>query len=166
MNLAKAINYYDPKYNRKSEDKPIKDKKSRASNDSLMRAIERAKSRGSDEVSNVKIDDGDIAINSKEMWDSEKGSWVPFDLWGAHFIVNERREYLAVRIYRPSDIQPENGPIVKGWHSMDTSYMNEQLKEDRSCLEKYTEHLHKSFVGYKEFREMVRQDRIEEKNPF
>jgi hypothetical protein len=109
-------------------------------------------------------DKKEVPLYSKQMWDSEEGSWVPFDLWGANYIVNHRKEYLALRIYRPAIIQPEVGPIIKGWQSLDSSYLNDQLKEDRDdqlYLQKY-----KSFAGYQNFIEMIRQDREELNNPF
>lgn len=102
----------------------------------------------------------DVPLYSKQMWDSDKGSWVPFDLWGAHYIVNHRKEYLALRIYRPLSIQPEFDPTVKGWQSLDSSYLNERLKEDKCDQENY-----KSFAGYQNFIEMIRQDREELNNP-
>ena len=98
-------------------------------------------------------------IYSKQMWDSEKGTWVPFDLWGAHFIVNNRNEQVQLRIYRPLDIQPEYGPILKGWQSIDSSYLNEQLREKTNPYQSYNQI--KSFSGRQAFYEMIKQDQQE-----
>jgi hypothetical protein len=109
----------------------------------------------------VQEEEGDI-LYAKQMWDSELGKWVPFDLWGAHFIVNERKENVQLRIYRPVDIQPEYGPVLKGWQSIDSSYLNEQLREKESDYEKFNQF--NSFSGRQAFYEMMRQDRQEYKN--
>lgn len=89
--------------------------------------------------------------DSKQMWDSEKRTWIPFDLWGAHFIVNERKEHLVLRIYRVE-------PGIEGWNSIDSSYLNNHLKEDKSDTP------FNSFAGFKAFYEMIRQDRQEYQN--
>lgn len=100
-------------------------------------------------------------IYQKQMWDSGKNEWVPFDLWGAHFIVNHRKEYVVLRIYRPCNIQPEFGPTIKGWHSLDSSYLNEQLREDKDPSIGTLSENFKSFLGYKGFNAMIKQDRQE-----
>lgn len=88
----------------------------------------------------------------KRMWDTEKGEWVPFSLWGAHFIVNERKEHLVLQIWRPTDIQPKYGPTLKGWHSLDSSYLTEALKEKE---------IPSKYIGSQAFREMIKQDHDE-----
>lgn len=92
--------------------------------------------------------------HKKEMWDSEKGAWVPFDLWGANFIINQRKEYLALRIHR---IDYEND--LSGWQSVDSSYLYDKLKEDKTDAEKHSQFI--SFAGYQDFKEMIAQDRYE-----
>jgi hypothetical protein len=92
----------------------------------------------------------------KQMWDSKKGEWVPFDIWGAHFIVNDRNEYLCLRVFKEYNADPKLGPTTKGWQSIDSSYLTEQLKENRTDEEKNTPF--KSFAGYQAFYEIVKQD--------
>lgn len=89
-------------------------------------------------------------IGSKQMWDSEKGEWVPFDLRGAHFIINARKEYLGLRIYRQFDHSS------KGWHSVDSSFMMDKLKENKTDEEKNSPFI--SFAGSQNFYEMIKQD--------
>lgn len=101
-------------------------------------------------------------LYAKQMWDSELGEWVPFDLWGAHFIVNERKEDVQLRIYRPLTIQPEYGPVLKGWQSIDSNYLNEQLKEKKSDYEKFNQF--NSFSGRQAFYEIIKQDHQEYKD--
>lgn len=98
-------------------------------------------------------------LYSKQMWDSKKGSWVPFSLWGAHFIVNERKEYLQLRIYRPCKFQSEFGPTIIGFQTLDSSYLNEKLKEHDIPDDKYK--CFQSFAGYQAFYEIVKQDKRE-----
>lgn len=129
-------------------------------NRSLMKAIDENEKQ---KVESLKIGDDHIPLHSKEMWDSEKGSWVPFDLWGASFIVNHRKEYLCARIYLPCVIQPEYGRKLMGWYSLNTSYLNERLKEFHLSEEKRKNDLNKSFSGYQDFYEIFRQDRQEYK---
>jgi hypothetical protein len=130
-------------------------------NHGLMKAIAK-----NEEVTHARIGEEEDPLYTKRMWDSEKdrgkgqakGGWVPFCIWGAHFIVNERKETVIVQIWRPCDIQPEYGPILKAWHSLDSSYLNEQLKEKgREANEKFE----KMYTGIQAFREMVRQDQQE-----
>jgi hypothetical protein len=100
--------------------------------------------------------DTENMIGQKQMWDSEKGSWVPFNLWGAHFIVNYRKEHLVLRAYRPLDAQTEFGPVIYGWQSINSSFLNDKLKEDKNDSD--YENPFKSFAGYQEFREIVKLD--------
>jgi len=90
--------------------------------------------------------------DKSKMWDSEKGEWVPFDLWGAHFIVNYRKDHLVLRAYRPLGVQTQFGHLIYGWQSIDSSFLNDQLKEGS------IDTAFKSFAGYQEFREIVKQD--------
>jgi len=158
MDHSLALNSFEPIYDSSSEKELIKmwsditGKNIESLNKNLMKAMV----ENEEQIKDVK----DV-MYLKQMWDSEKASWVPFDLWGAHFIVNQRKESLALRIYRPCDIQPEFGPAIKGWHSLDSSYLNEKLKEDKDSFEKYKSDLFKSFSGYQAFYVMVRQDREE-----
>lgn len=123
-------------------------------NRGLIKAIDKAEN---EEIQfTAKIQEEEITY-ANQMWDSENACWVPFDLWGAHFIINQRKEYLALRIYRPCAVQPEYGPTIKGWHSLDSSYLNEQLKDVKTPKENGFE----SFAGYQAFYEMIRQDRKE-----
>lgn len=96
----------------------------------------------------------EIELFSKQMWDSEKCSWVPYSLWGANFIINERKEYVCLRIYMPINVQPSYGPTIKGWQSLDSSFLNDYLKKDKNDYEKCTPF--KSFAGYQCFHEMIR----------
>jgi len=96
----------------------------------------------------------EIELFSKQMWDSEKCDWVPYSLWGANFIINERKEHLCLRIYMPINIQPSYGPTIKGWHTLDSSFLNDYLKKDKDYCEKGTPF--KSFAGYQGFHEMMR----------
>jgi len=172
MTSCVARKFYDEK---ESEEiwKNIVNKKIKSLNKSLMKVIAHRhpvadKHREeSERVKNLKIGDDSIPLYSKQMWDSQTASWVPFSFWGAHFIVNDRKEHVAVRIYAPCDFQPEFGPTVKGWRSLDTSYLNERLKEntcsDEDCPPPSP---FNSFAGYKDFKEIIRQDRNEYSNPF
>ncbi len=90
------------------------------------------------------LEDIKYIMYSKQMWDSEKSEWVPFNLWGAYLIFNKRKEYVVLRIYAPCDIQPEFGPTIKGWRFLDSSYLNEILEK-----------------GYKDFYVIIKQDREE-----
>jgi hypothetical protein len=94
----------------------------------------------------------------KQMWDSETRSWVPFDIRGAHFIVNIRKEYLALRVFHPP-VLTEYGHSLEGWQTIDSSYMQDQLKEDKNDCEKDTPY--QSYSGYQAWREMIQQDRQE-----
>lgn len=132
----------------------IKGNNTKSLNCSLMKKI------ADNEQETIQEAEGEI-LYAKQMWDSELGQWVPFDLWGAHFIVNERKEHVQLRIYRPVDIQPEDGPVLKGWQSIDSSYLNEQLKEKKSDYEKFNQS--NLFSGRQAFYEMVKQDRQEYK---
>lgn len=133
----------------------IKGNNTEAMSRSLLKSIAK-----NDEDKNEKPEK-DI-LYAKQMWDSEKGEWIPFDLWGAHFFVNHRKEYVAIRIYRPLAIQPECGPILRGWQSLDSSYLNEKLKETTDPYEQYNQF--KSFSGQQVFYEMIKQDQQEYKN--
>ena len=123
-------------------------------NRSLMKTIAQA-----EEVETVDV----TPLYSKQMWDSEVCDWVPFDLWGAHFMVNSRKEYVQLRMYRPLSIQPEFGPPLYGWHTMDSSYLNEQLKEKENPYDNYEQNC-KSFAGRQAFKELMAQDRQEYRN--
>ena len=105
------------------------------------------------------VDEENDILYAKQMWDSEIGEWVPFDLWGAHFIVNDRKEDVVLRIYRPVAIQPEYGPALRGWQSIDSSYINEQLREKKSPYEQFNQF--NSISGFQAFSEMVKQDNQE-----
>jgi hypothetical protein len=133
----------------------IKGNNTKSLNRSLMKKI------ANNEQGPLQEEEREI-LYAKQMWDSELGEWVPFDLWGAHFIVNERKEYVQLRIYRPVDIQPEYGPTLKGWQSIDSSYLNEQLKEKKVGYEKFNQF--NLFSGRQAFYEMVKQDRQEYKD--
>ena len=103
-------------------------------NRSLMKTIAQA-----EEVETVDV----TPLYSKQMWDSEVCDWVPFDLWGAHFMVNSRKEYV--------------------WHTMDSYYLNEQLKEKENPYDNYEQNC-KSFAGRQAFKELMAQDRQEYRN--
>ncbi len=70
-----------------------------------------------------------ISLHSKQMYDSKKGEWVPFDLWGAKDIINRDNETLRMRIYMPLLNQNEYGKTLMGWQSYNCSYLQESLKE-------------------------------------
>lgn len=112
-------------------------------NRSLMKAI------GKNEQEEAAKVGQEEPLYRKRMWDTEKGEWVPFSLWGAHFIVNERKEPLVLQIWRPVDIQPEYGPTLKGWCSIDSSYLTEALKEKE---------IPSKYIGNQSFREIIKQD--------
>lgn len=109
-------------------------------NSNLNRRLMKAISEKEDQF---KIGESDVVMYSKQMWDSEKSVWVPFDIWGANFIVNHRKEYLVLRIFRPCNIQPEYGNSINGWFSLDSSYLNKTLEE------------------YPDWNEIIRHDRQE-----
>jgi hypothetical protein len=111
-----------------------------------------------DKNTEFKIGEDKIPLYTREMWDSEEGKWVPFDLRGAHYIVNTRKEYVVLRMFRPVNIQPQYGDVLSGFQSLDSSYLNEQLKEKNMPAEDNSPF--KSFSGMQNFYEMVRQDRI------
>lgn len=121
-------------------------------NRNLMKAI----AKNEEEATCVVIG-GEDPIYTKRMWDSELGGWVPFSLWGAYFIVNERKETVIVQVWRPLDIQPEYGPTLRGWQSIDTSYLNEKLKEKEDSHDKFE----KMKSGIQAFKEIVKQDQQE-----
>lgn len=123
-------------------------------NRNLMKAI--AKNEEETECQVISEED---PLYTKRMWDSERGGWVPFSLWGAYSIVNDRKEIVVVQMWRPADIQPEYGPTLKGWHSLDSSYLNEKLKETADSNDKFDKI--KSFSGVQSFKEIVRQDQQE-----
>jgi hypothetical protein len=102
-----------------------------------------------------------IPLYSKQMWDSEVGRWVEFSLWGAHYIVNSRKEHVVLRIYRPLAIQPEFGPTLKAWQSLDSTYLNEQLKEKENPYESYEKNC-RELEGNQAWKEIIRQDRLRE----
>lgn len=123
-------------------------------NRNLMKAI--AKNEEETECQVISEED---PLYTKRMWDSERGGWVPFSLWGAYSIVNDRKETVVVQMWRPADIQPEYGHTLKGWHSLDSSYLNEKLKETADSNDKFDKI--KSFSGVQSFKEIVRQDQQE-----
>lgn len=123
--------------------------------DSLSRNLMKAIATNEEGKESVNED----VLYTRQMWDSDTRAWVPFDLWGAHYIVNERKEDVQLRIYRPVSIQPEFGPTLRGWQSLDSSYLNEQLKENKNPQEKFNQH--QSFSGRQAFCEIVRQDQDE-----
>lgn len=99
----------------------------------------------------------DPALDEEDILDEKQmrgviGKWEPFSLWGAHFIVNVKKEYVQVRIKRPLAIQPEYGPVLTGWQSIDSSSLNEQLNQ------------FKSFSDFQAFAEMIKQDHQEYKD--
>ncbi|MEK6884599.1 MAG: hypothetical protein AABY22_33510, partial [Nanoarchaeota archaeon] len=67
-----------------------------------------------------------------------------------------------LRIKMPLAIQPEYGPVLVGWQSIDSSYLNDHLKEEKNPFENNEQF--KSFSGMQAFYEMVRQDRQEYKD--
>jgi len=123
-------------------------------NRNLMKAIAK-----NEEETELQVISGEEPLYKKRMWDSEIGGWVPFSLWGAYSIVNDRKETVVVQMWRPLDIQPEYGPTLKGWHSIDSSYLNEKLKEKEDSNDKFEKM--KSFSGVQAFQEIVRQDQQE-----
>lgn len=158
MELPAELNVMEPMYYSYSEKELVKmwddinGKNFESLNKNLMKAIEKEENKSH-------IEELKEIMYSKQMWDSEKGAWIPFDLWGAHFIINQRKEYVLLRIYRPCDVQPEFGPTIKGWHTLDSSYLNDQLKEGKTPEEKYSPY--KSFSGRQSFYEMIKQDKQE-----
>lgn len=74
----------------------------------------------------------EVPLYSKQMFDSEKSKWVPLDLWGAHHIINHRKENLRVRMYMalPGQVhQDEEKNLLKGWVTYDSSYLQASLKD-------------------------------------
>lgn len=116
-------------------------------NCSLMKAI----------AENVVVGEpvNEILAYSMRIWDSERGDWVPFDLWTAHYIINELKEYLALQIFCPASVQPQLDPTLWGWHSLDSSYLNEKLKEKENPLKKFNQL--KSLSERKTFCKLIKQ---------
>jgi hypothetical protein len=123
-------------------DRQLKDKKN--SNRSLLKAI-------SNLEYNEKINE--IPLYSKQMYDSAKSKWVPFDIRGAHYIINNRDENLNMRISLP--VPNEYGEIIMGWKSLDSSYLQESLKEKNTT----------SVANeWRDWIKMVEQDKQEYRN--
>ncbi len=127
-------------------------------NRSLMKAI------GKNEEEARKVGQDDIPLYSKRIWNTEmivngvRGGWDNFSLRLAHLVVNERKEPLVMQIFRPTDIQPEYGPIIKGWLSFNSSFVDdltEMLKNKKFVEENF---------GDKTYYEMVKQDHQELRN--
>jgi hypothetical protein len=132
----------------------VKGCQSQSANRMLMKAIA---------DNEEKSDDGNsIPLHSKRMWDSETSAWVPFEIWGAHHIVNDRKEYVQLQHWSPVDIQPEFGETLKGWKSLDSSYLNEMLKEKPSWIDQFNQN--SSFSCLKGFYEVIKQDQQEKRN--
>lgn len=121
-------------------------------NRNLMKAIAK-----NEEETECQVICGEDPLYTKRMWDSERGGWVPFSLWGAYSIVNDRKETVIVQIWRPTSIQPKYGPILKGWQSIDTSYLNEKLKKKEDSNDKFST----MASGIQAFKEVVKQDQQE-----
>lgn len=114
---------------------------------SISRSLMRDIAKNTQGVSQETEED---VLYAKQMWDSEKEEWVAFDLWGAHYIVNYKKEDIRLRIFTPAPFQPEFEPVIWGWKTIDSSSLNEQLKENL-------------ISEYDDFYEMARQDRQEYK---
>ena len=121
-------------------------------NRNLMKSIAK-----NEEETECLVISGEDPLYTKRMWDSEIGGWVPFSLWGAYSIVNDRKETVVVQMWRPTNIQPEYGPTLKGWHSIDSSYLNEKLKETADSNNKFE----KMMSGIQAFKAIVKQDQQE-----
>lgn len=108
----------------------------------------------------VKLDKLDEAeIHTKEMYDTEKMEWIPFDLWGASLFINMRKEEVLLRIREPLPYQSEFGDILYGWKTIDGSYLTPMLKEQESSIDKFNKLTLVS--SRKEFCEIIKQDREE-----
>ncbi len=122
-------------------------------NRSLMKVI--AKNEENEEEQKIVVGE-ENELFAIQMWDSEMGEWVPFSMWGANYIVNVRKEYVAIRMFQNAPVQPEYGKVLKGWLSVDSSFLNEQLREKESAeAENPFNMAHKS---KRSFYEMVAQD--------
>ena len=107
--------------------------------DSLMKAI-------ANNETDVKIGAED-PLYMMRMLNTETWQWVPFNMLDAYSIVNDRDECLVVQIWRPTDKQPKYGPTLKGWHRMDTSYLNKALKDKKEKFDA------------KSWREMIQKEK-------
>jgi|SRR5882672_129436 len=76
-----------------------------------------------------KVQTKEIPLQAKQMFDSEKAEFVPFDIWGAHYIVNVKKETLVMRIYLPLPYQNEGGEVLKAWTRYDCAHLQESLDE-------------------------------------
>jgi hypothetical protein len=71
----------------------------------------------------------DIPLYSKRMYDSEKMKYVPFDIWGAHHIVNIRKENLLMQIFLPLPYQVESDNPLNAWSKYNCEHLQESLTE-------------------------------------
>jgi hypothetical protein len=136
----------------------IKGSNTASLNRSLMKDI--AKKNEKEEEQEIIEGQGNF-LYAKEMWDSEKGDWVPFDMWGANYIINVRKEDVQLRMWQPLTIQPEYGPVLKSWQTIDSSYLNEQLREKSSTSNNVENPYTMSHKGQRSFYEMIKQDHRE-----
>lgn len=73
----------------------------------------------------------EIPLYTKQMFNPETEEWIPFDIWGAHFIINNFNGPFEMRMRMPLPNQNEFGEILSGWKSYDTSYLQESLKDKK-----------------------------------
>lgn len=92
----------------------------------LLKAI----SKDKDKVKTV-----DIPLYSKRMFDSEKVQYVPFNIWGAHYIVNVRKENLLMQIFLPLPYQVESDDPLKGWSKYNCEHLQKSLMEKDSPVD-------------------------------
>lgn len=115
--------------------------------DKLSRNLLKSIAKNSDTVQTQ-----DIPLPAKEMWDSSTSSYVPFDPWGAAYIINEKKEELLMRIFMALPNQNEEGEVLRGWQKYNCSSLMETLKKKDIRPNKQVA------LSLQNWREMVRQD--------
>ena len=78
----------------------------------------------------------DIQTHTKEIWDSKTAQYIPFDIWKAYEIVNEKKEKLVMRSYEPASYQPEYGVTLYGWKKYECPYLENYLTEKEDLMER------------------------------
>lgn len=130
-------------------------------NRSLMKAIAKNEEEKRGDFCDIHQEE---PLYKKRMWDSSKSDWVPFSIWDAYTMLKNGSD-LIVQIWRPLDIQPEYGPLLKRWHDIDTyylkDYLNRIIEKEKEGNEFDTERFGKIGAGIRAFRKMVQSDQQE-----
>jgi hypothetical protein len=99
-----------------------------------------------------------LPVYRKEMYDSEEGEWVPFDIRGASYIINERNEKLRMRMMMPMPSYNEFGALIYSWKPYDSSYLQSTLKDKTYKVPKLAP-VHSQDI--QEWLQMIKQDHQE-----